>query len=41
MSKVFEEIVSNRIMVAIDELERTIFPENKDQYTGADSNDDR
>ena len=41
MGKIFKELVGDRIMMAIDELERSIFPKNKDQHTGADSNDDR
>jgi len=39
MSKVFEELISDGIMITIDELERSIFSKNKEKYTSANSND--
>ena len=35
MSKVFEKLVSKRMVVAVNELKRTVFTKHKDEYTCA------
>jgi len=39
MSKIFEELIGDGIMITIDELKRSIFSKNKNKCTGANSND--